>query len=182
MILNLKALILDAIRELRIIACKSEPKTKGHTTASHRSWDIFPLLDRSPDDERVEYLGVINQTYIMQQRAEGSELGKDHLEKVKYIILGELKPGECSHFDLNNLWYYVLKHDNNLGFVVIVTKDFSRELAGKCMEELGGIYGKYSEKDTDKRLQARGLNRDHIIRTELQYLMWEFDELNEKKK
>jgi len=172
-------LYLDAIQSLRIIACKSEPKNKKKTTASHRSWDIFPLLGRSSDEERVEYVGVVNRTYIMQLQADGSGLSKDYLEKVKYILLDQLKSGECSHFLMKNQWHYLLKHDDNLGFVVIVTENFSRVLASQCIEELKEIHEKYSENDADENLQAHGLKRDQIIRKELQYLMWEFDELNE---
>ena len=179
-------LYMNANETMKTVAFRDAPRSPGKTIASHRSWSIYPLLSRSTDEERVVFVGVVDNEegqFQMKLKAEGVNLSEDYLADMKDYFINTLKCGESTHIQgqSNGLYHNCVRGEDGTAYIVIVSTLFSRALAAECVGDLADIFDKYRDNKEDAQLEQRGIKKDEIIRKELEFLMWEFDELNERK-
>lgn len=180
-------------KTLGAIIFRSESRKAGATIASRRTWEITPIIKCSSAEPHVKFVGVVNNSkkviiQLQSEEEEGEDL-KDNDYYLDYanvfvwddIRTNGLKRGECAHFKMQNGdWHYYLRDKNGVVFVVVVSEDYSRALAGECVNDLCVIYKKYyGNGKNDKRLTNQGLRRNETIQKELQFLMWNCNEHNE---
>jgi hypothetical protein len=71
---------------MRTAESRDVPRSPGETIASHMSWSVYPLLLRSSDEERVAFLGVVDNVKGQSEiklKARGVDLPEDHLADTK---------------------------------------------------------------------------------------------------
>lgn len=173
------------------IIFRPESRKAGATITSHRTWEITPILKCSSAEPHVKFVGVVNNSkkiiIQLQSEEEGEDLkDTDYLDYANVFVWDDirtngLKRGECAHFKMQNGdWHYYLRDKNGVVFMVVVSEDYSRALAGECVNDLCVIYKKYYDNGkNDKRLAKQGLRRNETIQKELQFLVWNYNEHNE---
>ena len=155
-------------RALGSIVFRAESKREGTTIASHRTWEVTPVLGFASTDPRIKFVGAIDSSkrVVMNLQPDEIKIKTDgvrntnvtkHEDDEKYrdksnqymshatsFVTGEgLRHGECTHFltPSGDLHYYV-RDKRGTVFLVVVSEGFSRALAGECLNELCAIHKK----------------------------------------
>jgi len=176
---------------LGVLAFRKESAKESATNASHRAWEITPLLKFSSADPHVKFVAVINnyrRTILKLSHSDHCDDEKDKVEDnddfylglAKRTVLGDvhtengLQRGRCTYFrtESSGDWYYYLRDLHGTVFLVVVSDGFSRALAGECVNELWQIHKKYNSNITNAR-------DDDVIQKELEFLLWNYNEQNE---
>ena len=177
-------------KTLGAIIFRQESRKDGATIASHRTWEITPILKFGPTVPHIKFVGVINNSKKVIMKLQSDKEAKDLIDNdclndtsvfVRDDIRTKgLKRGECIHFKTDNGdWHYYLRDKGGVVFMVVGSEDYSRALAGECVNDLRVIYKKYANNKKDKQLTENGLRRNGTIQKELQFLVWNYNEHNE---
>lgn len=175
-------LYLDCNRTFWTVASRGVPKYNDKTVATNRSWIIFPLLAPPSNSPRIEFVGAFKnaESYEMQLLAEGSDLGEGYLDGMRENLTGVLEHGQSTYVSGGNEYLHFLLCSGDTTYVLITNSQFSRFLAGECLQDLILIHKKYSNDGIDAELQRYGLLKHEMIRKELEYLLCDYFEQNEE--
>jgi len=187
-------LYLSNNKALGSIVFRSESSRDGATIASHRAWELTPIMNFSSTDERVKFLGVIDNSRrvvmkLQPTEEEGQEQDEHEHEYMRHaartvledIQAEGLRRGECTHFHTpNGDCHYYARDKHGVVSMVVVSKGFSRALAGECVNDLGAIYKKFAKGHTKTGLANQGTQtNEKKIQNELRFLVWNYNEHNE---
>mmetsp|Transcript_6470 Transcript_6470/g.13379 ORF Transcript_6470/g.13379 Transcript_6470/m.13379 type:complete len:448 (-) Transcript_6470:108-1451(-) len=181
-------LYLSNNKALGGIVFRSESRLDGSTIASHRTWEITPILNFSSADQHIKYVGVIDNSKRVVMKLQPMEEkeeddGKDHelslrdhniLRHAAVSVLGDilaqgLRRGECTSFCTHDGdCHYYVRDKRGFVYIVVVSKGFSRALAGECVNDLVVLYKHFSKTPQNQRIQ-----------NELRFLVWNYNEHNE---
>jgi len=197
-------LYLSNHKTLGALSFRQESKKVGDSKEFRRTWEISPLLKFSSTEPHIKFVGVFNSSkkivMKLRQSNNSNEDDKYYLDHAKDSVLGEtrtrtesclLNRGECTHFQITHAsgrgdWHYYLRDRHGNVFMVVVSKDFSKALAGECVNDLRLLHKKYHASDismdTDKKLSKHGLKRNETIQKELEFLVWNYNEQNESSR
>ncbi len=168
---------------------RSQPTPERATIASHRTWEVTPMLSFSCADQHIKYVGVIDnsQRVVMQLQPMEEECGQDSdhelslrdhnfVRHAAVSVLGDilaqgLRRGECTCFRTKDGdTHYYVRDKRGIVYMVVVSEGFSRALAGECLNDLVLLY---------KKLAKIKVQRKERIENELRFLVWNYNEHNE---
>jgi len=160
-------LYLSHNRTLGSIVFRAESKREGATIASHRAWEITPVLGFASTDPRIKFVGAIDSLKRVVMKLQPDEMKIDggrntnvanvtkHEDKNKdksieymshatsFVTGGGLRHGECTHFRTpSGDFHYYVRDKRGTVFLIVVAEGFSRALAGECLNELCAIHKK----------------------------------------
>jgi len=97
-------LYMNANETMWTVESRDVPRSPGETIASHRSWSVYPRLPKSSEEERVAFLGVVDDEvgqFEMKLKPERVDLSEDHLADMKKHFIENLSCGEAKRLDWN---------------------------------------------------------------------------------
>lgn len=194
-------LYLSNNKALGGLVFRSESKQDGATIASHRTWEITPILGFSSTDQRIKFVGVIDNSKrlvmklqpteeedwgCVEPESERSLRDNDYTRHAAHSVMGDilveglrrgLRRGESTHFHTpNGDYHYYVRDKRGVVFMVVVSEDYSRALAGECVNDLSAIHKKFARGQTGRGFTKQGKER---IESELRFLIWNYNEHNE---